>query len=49
MPVPDDVDDNEADGPNPITTAMVQFDGSSNAAYTIGFVPAGNYTGCVHL
>jgi len=43
VPVPDDVDDNDADGANPITTAMVALDGASNAAYTIGFVPAGNY------
>lgn len=43
IPVPDDVDDNDVDGVNPITTAMVAFDGSSSAAYTIGFVPAGAY------
>ncbi len=43
VPVPDDVDDNDADGASPITTAMVALDGASNAAYTIGFVPAGNY------
>jgi hypothetical protein len=43
VPVPDDVDENDADGPNPITTAMVALDGSSNAVYTIGFVPPGNY------
>jgi hypothetical protein len=52
VPLPDDVDDNANpenpaynpdDDPNPITTAMVALDGSSNAAYTIGFVPAGNY------
>lgn len=43
VPVPDDVDMNDADGLNPITSAMVALDGSSNAAYTIGFVPAGNY------
>jgi hypothetical protein len=42
-PLPDDVDANDADGLNPITSAMVALDGSSNAAYTIGFVPAGNY------
>ena len=43
VPVPDDVDLNDADGVNPITSAMVAPDGSSNLAYTIGFVPAGNY------
>jgi hypothetical protein len=43
VPVPDDVDDNDADGSSPITTAMVALDESSNAAYTIGFVPTGNY------
>lgn len=43
VPVPDDVDENDADGLNPITTAMVALDGSSNAAYTIGFVPSGKY------
>jgi hypothetical protein len=43
VPVPDDVDLNDADGLNPITSAMVALDGSSNAAYTIGFVPTGKY------
>ena len=43
VPVPDDVDLNDADGLNPITTTMVAPDVSSNLAYTIGFVPAGNY------
>lgn len=40
MPVPDDLDDNAADG-DPVTTASV--DAAANYAYTIGFVPAGNY------
>ncbi len=43
VPLPDDVDMNDADGLNPITSAMVAFDGLGNAVYTIGFVPAGNY------
>ena len=42
-PLPDDVDGVTADGADPITGAMVQLDSSSNNAYTIGFVPAGNY------
>jgi hypothetical protein len=40
-PTPDDVDGSDADGADPITSAMVAGDGSN--AYTIGFVPAGNY------
>ena len=43
VPVPDDVDGIDADGADPITSAMVSLDESSNATYTIGFVPAGNY------
>lgn len=39
-PLPEDLDDIAADG-DPITTASV--DASNNYAYTIGFVPAGNY------
>ena len=31
------------DGADPITSAMVKLDGSSNNAYTIGYVPTGNY------
>jgi hypothetical protein len=42
-PVPDDVDGLTADGADPITSAMVELDGSGNHVYTIGFVPAGNY------
>jgi hypothetical protein len=42
-PLPDDVDGLTADGADPIAGAMVQLDSSSNNAYTIGFVPAGNY------
>jgi hypothetical protein len=37
---PDDLDENPEDG-DPITTASV--DAAANYAYTIGFVPAGNY------
>lgn len=39
VPVPDDVDLNDADGANPVTSAMVGSDGH----YMIGWVPAGNY------
>jgi hypothetical protein len=42
-PVPDDVDINDADGLDPLASAMVSIDGSGNNTYTIGFVPAGNY------
>jgi len=42
-PVPDDVDANDADGLDPLASAMVKVDGSGNNTYTIGFVPAGNY------
>jgi hypothetical protein len=42
-PVPDDVDGNDADGADPLTTAQVSLDANSNYAYTIGFVPAGKY------
>jgi len=41
-PVPDDVDDNSADGADPIASAMV-MSGANGNTYTIGFVPAGNY------
>jgi hypothetical protein len=41
--VPDDVDGNDADGADPLTTAHVELDANSNYAYTIGFVPAGKY------
>jgi hypothetical protein len=41
-PTPDDLDENPDDG-DPITTARVELDPSSNYAYTIGFVPAGDY------
>lgn len=43
VPVPDDVDGIDADGADPVTSAMVSLDASSNATYTIGFVPAGKY------
>jgi hypothetical protein len=42
-PVPDDVDDNLADGLDPITWAAVKPDDLGNYTYTIGFVPAGDY------
>jgi hypothetical protein len=38
----DDLDQNLNDG-DPITTALVDVDASSNYAYTIGFVPGGDY------
>jgi hypothetical protein len=40
VPVPDDVDGIATDGADPLTTAMVD---PNTHAYTIGFVPAGNY------
>jgi hypothetical protein len=40
VPPPDDLDENPVDG-DPITTASV--DAAANYAYTIGFVPPGNY------
>lgn len=42
LPAVDDLDDNPADG-DAVTTARVGLDASSNYAYTIGFVPPGNY------
>ncbi len=41
VPVPDDVDGNDEDGLDPLTSAMVLGDGSNS--YTIGYAPAGNY------
>lgn len=41
-PLPDDVDGVAGDGADPIASAMV-VSGASGNAYTIGFVPAGQY------
>jgi len=41
VPVPDDVDGDDQDGLDPLTSAMVLDDGSNS--YTIGYAPAGNY------
>lgn len=43
IPVPDDIDGDVDDGADPIASALVGLDAMSNYAYTIGFVPAGNY------
>ena len=43
VPVPDDIDGDATDGADPLASALVGLDAMSNYAYTIGFVPAGNY------
>jgi hypothetical protein len=42
-PVPDDIDETDADGLDPLVTANVGLDAASNYSYTIGYAPAGKY------
>lgn len=43
VPVPDDIDETDADGLDPLVTANVALDTLSNYSYTIGYAPAGKY------